>query len=198
MARIAEPDTFDGSDPKKLKSFLFLCNMNFRMCPNAFANDRQQVNYMISYLKGTALECFEPYLTGDPCTETRWASNLEGFIDELQINFGSWDEQAEAELTLEKLTMHDNHKATRFFVEFYRLAAFVDYNDNALLRKAYTALPKCIKDSLIHFDKPQNLDQLRNVVQRIDICYLERKAEQARQGPTEPKNDNKSDKSTKP
>ena len=65
-ARIREPDPFDGSDPKKLKSFIFMCNMNFRMHPNAFANDRQKVNYMISYLKGSALECFEPYLTGNP------------------------------------------------------------------------------------------------------------------------------------
>ena len=112
------------------------------MRPNAFTNDRQKVNYMISYLKGTALECFELYLTGDPNTEPNWATNLDGFIDELQINFGSWDEQAEAELALEKLTMNDNHKATHFFVEFYRLLALVDYNDNTLLRKAYTSLPK--------------------------------------------------------
>ena len=145
--------------------------MNFRMRPNAFTNDRQQVNYMISYLKGSALKCFEPYLTGDLNTEPRLASNIDGFIDELQINFSSWDEQAEAELALEKLTMNDNHKATRFFVEFYRLLAHIDYNENALLRKAYTALPKRIKDSLIHFDKPQTLDELRNLAQRIDMRY---------------------------
>ena len=103
--------------------------------------------------KGSTLNCFEPYLTGNPNTEPRWATNLDGFIDELQINFGSWDEQAEAELALEKLTMNDNHKATWFFVEFYRLLALIDYNENALLQRAYTALPKHIKDSLIHFDK---------------------------------------------
>ena len=120
---------------------------------------------MISYLKGSTLEYFELYLTGDPNTEPRWATNLDGFIDELQINFGSWDEQADAELALEKLTMNDNHKATRFFVKFYRLSALVAYNENALLQRAYTALPKCIKDGLIHFDKPQNLDELRNLVQ---------------------------------
>src|SRR3979490_3485096 len=97
---------------------------------------------MISYLKGAALKCFEPYLTGNLNTELRWASNLDGSIDELQINFGSWDEQAEAELALEKLTMNDNHKATHFFVKFCRLLALVDYNDNTLLREAYTSLPK--------------------------------------------------------
>ena len=57
--------------------------MNFRMRPNAFTDDRQKVNYVISYLEGTALECFEPYLTGDPRTKPRWATNLDGFIDEL-------------------------------------------------------------------------------------------------------------------
>ena len=133
------------------------------MRPNAFTNDRQKINYMILFLKGSALDCFELYLTGDPQTEPGWTTNLDAFINELQINFGSWDEQVEAELTLKKLTMNDNHKATRFFVEFYRLSALVDYNENALLRKAYTALPKRIKDSLIHFDKPQSLDELCNL-----------------------------------
>src|SRR3979490_963431 len=72
-ARIREPNMFDGTNPKKLKGFIFLCNMNFRMRPNAFTNDRQKINYMISFLKGSALDCFEPYLTGDPQTE--WKPN---------------------------------------------------------------------------------------------------------------------------
>src|SRR3979490_2286793 len=126
VARIREPNTFARTDPKKLKGFIFLCNMNFRMRPNAFTNNHQKINYMISFLKGSALDCFEPYLTGDPQTEPGWTANLDAFINELQINFGSWGEQAEAKLALEKLTMNDNHKATRFFVEFYRLSALVD------------------------------------------------------------------------
>src|SRR3979490_1421731 len=125
-AQIQEPDTFDGTDPKKLKGFIFLCNMNLHMRPNTFTNDRQKINYMIWFLKGSALDCFEPYLTGDPQTEPGWTTNLDAFIDELQINFSSWEEQAEAELTLKKLMINDNHKATRFFVEFYRLSALVD------------------------------------------------------------------------
>src|SRR3979490_3586007 len=125
-AQIREPDMFDGTDLKKLKGFVFLCNMNFRMRPNAFTNDCQKINYIISFLKGSALDCFELYLTGDPQTEPGWTTNLDSFIDELQINFGSWEKKAEAELALEKLTMNDNHKATRFFVEFYRLSALVD------------------------------------------------------------------------
>src|SRR3979490_2729058 len=86
VARIREPDMFDGTDPKKLKGFIFLCNMNFRMRPNAFTNNCQKINYMISFLKGSALDCFEPYLTGDPQTEPGWTANLDAFIDELQIN----------------------------------------------------------------------------------------------------------------
>ena len=61
--------------------------------------------------------------------------------------------------------MNDNHKAIHFFIEFYRPSALVDYNDNALLWKAYTALLKHIKDGLIHFDKPQSLNELHNLAQ---------------------------------
>ena len=31
-----DPDTFDGSDAKKLKSFLVQCQLNFLDCPRAF------------------------------------------------------------------------------------------------------------------------------------------------------------------
>jgi hypothetical protein len=58
--KVREPDTFDGSDPKKLKSFLVLCQLTYNDRPRAFRSDRKKINYVISFLRGTALEWFEP------------------------------------------------------------------------------------------------------------------------------------------
>ena len=63
-----EPDTFNGTDPKKLHTFLVQCELNFQDPPKVFRTDRTKVTFVQSYLKGMALEWFEPDLlsAGDP------------------------------------------------------------------------------------------------------------------------------------
>ena len=45
MVKPHNPDTFDGSDAKKLKSFLIQCQLNFLNCPQAFRSDSRKINY---------------------------------------------------------------------------------------------------------------------------------------------------------
>ena len=89
------------------------------------------------------------------------------------INFGLYDQVADAEVELEQLVMKDNHKATKFFVDLYWISALLDYNNQALHLKAYLTLLERIKDKLIHFEKPQNLDDLWGLMQKIDQHYWE-------------------------
>jgi hypothetical protein len=60
--KVCKPDSFDRSDSKKLWSFVVQCQMKFNNCPNTFSSECAKVNYALSYLKGTALEWFEPTL----------------------------------------------------------------------------------------------------------------------------------------
>ena len=53
--KIREADPFDSSDPKKLRSFL-QCKLNFRDCKDLFWDETTKVNYVLSYLKGSALD----------------------------------------------------------------------------------------------------------------------------------------------
>ena len=89
------------------------------------------------------------------------------------INFSPYDQVADTKVELKQLVMKDNHKATKFFADFYQISALLDYNNQALHWIAYLALLKRIKDDLIHFNKPQNLDDLQNLTPKIDQCYLE-------------------------
>ena len=59
-SKVREPDTFDGTDPCKLHAFFIQCELNFQNCPKAFCDDRTKVMFAQSYLKGMALEWFEP------------------------------------------------------------------------------------------------------------------------------------------
>ena len=194
---VKEPDQFDGSDQRKLRGFLLQLKLNFRAKKRSFQSDSDKVTYALSFLKGTALDYFEPYLTDNPDQEPAWLNNYDEFVEELMINFCPYNQVADAEVELEQLVMKDNHKATKFFVDFYRISALLNYNKQALHRKAYLALPKRIKDELIHFDKPQNLDDLQDLVQKIDQCYWERRSEVSREMLMTLRPDQKSDKTSK-
>jgi hypothetical protein len=45
------------------------------------------------------------------------------FTEEFNIVFGPYEQQAEAEVELEQLIMKDSYKATKFFIDFYKISA---------------------------------------------------------------------------
>ena len=105
----------------------------------------------------------------------------------------------DAKVELDTLIMKDSHKAMRFFVDFFQLSMLCDYNERALLQKAYSTLPKRVKDEMTHFDRHSMLQELRDLVLRIDQRYWERKAELARESGPTPQTDGKfGNKSPKP
>ena len=129
--KLREPDTFNGSDLKKLRTFLLHCKLNFRDRPDLFPDRTTKVNYVLSYLKGSALACFKPGLL-DP-TMPAWASDFDLFVTELEANFRTYDPVGEAEAELEGLRMQENHQAMKYFIKFTQLAARVQWGQAALL-----------------------------------------------------------------
>jgi len=97
--KVCEPDTFDGTNPRKLCAFLVQCKLNFQSCPSAFHDDRNKVTFAQSYLKGMALEWFEPDLlsSGTPDNRPLWMDDYMEFMTELQQNFGPHDPQGDTE-----------------------------------------------------------------------------------------------------
>src|SRR5882724_9872201 len=58
--KLWEPDPFNGSNSWKLRTFILQCKLNFQDRPDQFQDDTTKVNYILSHLKGSALDCFEP------------------------------------------------------------------------------------------------------------------------------------------
>ena len=123
FAQVQEPDPFNGSDTRKLQPFLTQCFLDFWDRPDAFADDSAKVTYTLSYLKGTALDWFEPSLTSR--NDVPWLSDYSKFVSELRIHFGPFDPEGEAKAELENLRMCDNQRITKYLFEFNRLAARV-------------------------------------------------------------------------
>ena len=58
-----------------------------------FEDKTKKVNYVLSYLKGTPLDCFESAIL-DPI-KPQWLSDFDLFIEELKANFGTYDPVSE-------------------------------------------------------------------------------------------------------
>jgi len=108
------------------------CKLNFWSKPKSFQTKQLKVNYSLSFLKGTTLDYFKLYVANDPENEPTWLNDYELFIKELLINFGPYNMMDDVEVELEQLIMKENHKATKFFIDFYQLASLLQYNDEGL------------------------------------------------------------------
>jgi len=187
-AKVCELDTFDSTDPKKLRTFLVQCELCFQDHAKAFRQDRARVTFAQSYLKGMTLEWFEPDLlnSGNPADHPCWMDSWVHFVAELQSTFGPHNPVADAEHQLKHLRMKDSYHVTQYIVDFNRLASQVqDYGDGVLRHLFYSGLLDRLKDEIAQVGKPLTLNGLRALCQEIDMRYWECKDEISRMTKTQ-------------
>ncbi len=95
-------------------------------------------------------------------------SNYKKFKDELQRAFRVVDEKQAAERRLHILKM--NKSAAKYAAEFQRIAALMDWDDNALVLQYYWRLNKTIKDEIARMDRPEELQNMINIFININSC----------------------------
>jgi hypothetical protein len=158
--KVREPDTFDGSNSKKLRDFLVSCNLHFRDQPQVFASDEKRILFILSYLKGSALSWFEPGLN-DPTNSAHWMWNYQAFLGELEGNFGPHDPVGDAEKA----------RIVKYNVDFWELASRVSWNESALHDRYYHGLLLRLCVEVLHGGKPDTLPALRLKAQDADNIY---------------------------
>src|SRR6266705_4670820 len=169
QTKVREPDQFDGSDTRKLRTFFVQCKLNFQDHPHAFATDTAKVVFVLSYLKGAALDWFEPdLLCGPQARRSPWMDDYSEFVFELERNFSPHNPVSDAEHLLASLSMKDGQRINRYIVEFNRHASQVrGYGEGALRHHFYNGLPDRIKDEISRVGKPTSLYTLHDLAQSI-------------------------------
>ena len=190
-AKAKEPDTFDGSDSRKLNNFILLCNLYFRN-NTAYEDDSAKVTFALSYLRGTALEYFEPSIL-DSDEFPDWMDSWSAFIRTLRVQFGPIDPTGDAESRIDHLKMQDNQHIVKYNVEFNRYAVRTGWDDSVLRHRYYTGLAERIKDVMGQQGKPPTLDGMKILAHTIDSRHWERQSEKSRGNKN--KSDDKPDKS---
>ena len=185
--QVKQPDTFDGSDPKKLNNFILLCNLYFRNNP-AYTEDDSKVTFALTLLRGTALEYFEPMILSK--TTLAWEDDWSEFLRVLRNQFGPIDPTADAEDNIDNLRMKDNQRILRYNIEFTRLATQTGWNDSVLRHRYYSGLAERIKDIMGTQGKPSTLEAMKTLAHSIDARHWERVQEKSRSGSDKTSNNN--------
>ena len=174
------PDTFDGSDPGKLETFIFQCNMYLAIRSSDFSDDEARVTFALSYLKGSPQDWFQSeisHVAAEGGKLPEWFTQYSSFLDELKCLFGPRDPITDAMNSLENLRFKDSRKATRYTIDFNRHARKTGWNEQALLRQFYKGLPDRLKDEIARLGKPSGLKALQDMVATLDQRYWERQSE---------------------
>jgi Retrotransposon gag protein len=181
VGNVRVPEPFTGKDPKKLKPFIFQCLLYFRSSPD-LQDDSKRVTFALSYLRDVAQEWFEPGISGLTEEFPPWLDNWDLFVEQLQTNFGPYDETADVEHELMNLRMKDTQRISDYLVRFNSLAVRCPWGESALRYRFYEGLPSRLKDELSKGEgKPKTLMDIRTKAQNIDARYWERVQERSRE-----------------
>ena len=160
IGNLREPELFMGRDPKKLKPFLFQCQLYFQGS-SEFEDDSKRVTFALSYFWDVAQEWFEPGLSGLTDIYPQWLDSWDLFVDELQNNFGPFNESSDVEHKLTNLRMKDSQCISNYLVHFNSLAVHCPWGEPALRYRFYEGLPAQVKDKICKGDgKLQTLAEL--------------------------------------
>jgi hypothetical protein len=198
--KVASPEFFSGSR-QGLTSFFTQVNMVIGLQPSRYPTEKTKVLYAGSFLRGTALLWFQPYVSKTP--EDPIMNDFELFCKKLKELFGDPNERATAERNLYALKQKGS--ATSYLADFQRYSVLVEWNDQAKMAQFYRGLKEMVKDELAKQDDSQTLTELMERAVKIDTRLYERNLEKGSDnskpyGNFTPRNNtyNKGDNSGKP
>lgn len=170
--KIKEPETFDGSNPSKVRAFRAQCELYWSNNPTQFASTRSRTLFILSYLRGPAFTLFEAKIIN---------GNIDDLDDtlfgKLQLYFGHSDPEELAEKKLSELSMKNSHHVIKYITDYTTYASQVNWGERALLAAFRRGLAPRIKDALVFMDKINDLDDLIIAVTEHDRRYWDRQSE---------------------
>lgn len=183
--KVPKPSNFDG-ERGNVQAFLTQARAYLFANAHFLLTEADKILFVGGLLVGKAAEWWEPTLR-DYVTfpeDKRDDDTKEIFADyvlfekRLRNTFGNPDEQRTAERQL--LGLRQSGSTGRYSIEFQRIAAKLDWNDEALMVQFYKGLREDVKDDLSREPRPDDLAKYIELATKIDNRLYERRQE--RQG----------------
>ena len=169
--KVSLPDKFDGNW-QNFRGFINQVNLYFHMNPGVYDSDALKIGFLGGLLSGSALKWFSPLLE----KESPLLENRRQFMAEFEAIFGDTDGIRTATTKLRALKQ-GNHSAATYASEFCQIATALDWNDAALADQFRDGLRSEVKDMMIGFPDPQELNDAITLAVRCDNRLFEHRQE---------------------
>uniref|UniRef100_A0A9J8CX15 cAMP-dependent protein kinase type II-alpha regulatory subunit n=1 Tax=Cyprinus carpio carpio TaxID=630221 RepID=A0A9J8CX15_CYPCA len=170
-SKVAPPEKYSG-ESGDCAAFLMQCELQFEMQPSSFPSERAKVGYVLSLLVGRALT----WWSAEWKRRTECCDSFERFSREMRRVFDPVKSEHET-LNNQLSLFKRNQPVLDYIIDFRSLAADCTWNKSALYDAFYRGLCSRLKDTLAPVDLPRNLDELIDLVIRLDRRYKERQQE---------------------
>jgi hypothetical protein len=176
-----EPDTFNGGTPQLLRTFIFQCQVYFNARSSEFSDDSDRIYFAISYLRGAALDYFEPYINEPvPNLDYDFLRDWQAFVQKLTNLFGSYSPEDDDEDAITSIPFPDDGKATKYFIEFAKYQNRIKWDDRSLRKVVKDAIPPRISNELrFSREDTSTFEGFKQAVLRIDNDYWRKKQDDA-------------------
>jgi hypothetical protein len=176
--KMTAPEKYEGGRTE-LRSFL--TNIDLYCELNEVPNDQEKILTASMHMKGKAANWMQPYVedylrspgtNGEKQDTHDLFRSWKDFKDEMGRIFGEVDAENQAEKAITRLKQTKSVSA--YTAEFKQLQSRIDWDDAALRTVFENGLKESIKDSLVHHDKPEDLQAMIELATRIDNRLWER------------------------
>uniref|UniRef100_A0A8C9Y649 CCHC-type domain-containing protein n=1 Tax=Sander lucioperca TaxID=283035 RepID=A0A8C9Y649_SANLU len=169
--KVPTPDKYDG-DLGRCRSFLMQCGLGFDLQPNSYATDKARIAFVIELLRGRALDWASAlWERQDTCM-----GSYQEFTAEMRKLFDHPVRGRDAANRL--FSLHQGARSVAdFVIEFRTLAVESEWNETSLQAAFYQGLSEQLKDELISYPEPSDLDSLIALSIRVDNRIRERRRE---------------------
>lgn len=166
---LPHPDKYDGAQGV-CRSFLTQCSLVFQNQPVAYATDHARIAYIVSLLRGPALE----WASAVWAQQTPACACADLFIREFQLVFDHPVRGQDAAHRLLQIRQGARSVA-EYAVEFRSLAVESGWNKEALVPAFHRGLHEGIQDELAAREDIVDLEPLISLAIRIDSRLRERR-----------------------
>ena len=167
--RVAQPDTFDGSERKLLENWIQQVELYVLQCPDEFPDAASKCIFAAGYLRKDAQDWVRPWisgtLAGSPPDEML---DLKAFFGSLRSAYGEADVQESARKNL--LSLRQKTTVTAYAVEFRKLKLLVGWaaDDATFLSIFKSGLLRTFQEDLAGRTGPAGFDDFVNWACRLD------------------------------
>src|SRR5690606_2133797 len=165
--KIPDPVLFSGEGGQKaFDEWLASMVIKFDIDSDRFDGNRHKLAYLFGRTEGAAKQLLKPYFSSDASIAL---DNVESAYKILRQQFEDPDRIRTAEFEIKRLRQR-NSPFSEYLSQFTRLAAELNWNDEAKLSLLREGISQELKQALLYCDVPDNYDGFVALCMKRDIA----------------------------